>query len=113
MKIHKDPTPEFAHLAQTKWQRYVIYRLESAAGISPWGPATLIAIMTFAMFMAPISTRSIGNWPISLWYPYGIIAIFGLLRIVEIHFSRAVLLMLRGQYTNRYKEDQQAAPSNR
>lgn len=106
MKIHRDPTTEFAHLVTTRWQKYVLYHLESAAGTSPWGPASIIGILAVPMFIG-ITTRSYGSW----WPPLLLISV-ALLRIADIYFSRAVLTMMRGPSPIRNEEDQQDASSN-
>ena len=102
MKIHPDPTPEFADLDMTRYQRYVLFRLEISAAASPMGRVSLWCTLAILMSLSPIiSGRIEFGWPVMAMTFLGVYSIF------EIYFSRAVLSMLRGRYLKEENTDQQ------
>lgn len=88
MKIRIDISDEFTDLAATWYERYVLYRLESASSTKPWKP-----------FVAWISIMVIGSLNrltfAEMWYYYLAMTIIFSATIGEIYFSRVVLAMLR------------------
>ena len=107
MKIHPDPSDEFANLAKTRYQRYVLYRLESSAAASPL-TYLAIGVLLVALMSIPVAKSGMtdSGWPASA------MTFIAFLSIGEVYFSRAVLGMLRGRYLKEEKTDQQDAPSN-
>ena len=102
MKLHQDPTPELADLAKTRYQRYVLYRLESSAAASPWR-----YIGAWILLVVPMHIRSASSGILEHgWYTAVMTFIAGF-SIAEIYFSRAVLSMLRGRDSKEEKIDQQ------
>jgi hypothetical protein len=107
MKLHPDPTPEFADLAKTRYQRYVLFRLESSAAASLMGHVLLWCSLVILLSLGPIiSGRIEFGWPAIA------MMLFGAYSILEIYFSRAVLSMLRGRYSKEEKTDQQVVSSD-
>lgn len=107
MKLHPDPTPEFADLAMTRYQRYVLFRLETSAAASPMGRVSLWCTLAILMSISPIiSGRIEFGWPAIA------MMLFGAYSILEIYFSRALLSMLRGRYSKEEKTDQQVVSSD-
>ena len=107
MKIHTDPSDEFANLAKTRYQRYVLYRLESSAAASPL-KYLAIGILLVTLMSIPVTKSGMSDFG----WPSAGMTFIALLSIGEIYFSRAVLSMLRGRYLQEEKTDQQDAPSN-
>jgi hypothetical protein len=107
MKIHPDPSDEFANLAKTRYQRYVLYRLESSAAASPL-KYLAIGILLVALISTPVTKAGMTDFG---WPSVGMTFI-ALLSIGEIYFSRAVLGILRGRCLQEEKTDQQDAPSD-
>ena len=105
MKLHRDPTAEFADLAKTRYQRYVLYRLESSAASSP-----LRYLGVFSLLTVLLSRGSANSGILGFGWPATMMAFLALLSIGEIYFSRAMLSMLRGRYSVEQKTDQQAVP---
>lgn len=109
MKLHGDPTAEFADLATTKYQRYVLYRLESSAQASPWRYIVAWGFLVMpAYLLRPDRFGLYDDW----WYT-GIFTFLSLLAIGEIYFSRAVLSMWRRVSCSKEKIDQQVVGCNR
>ena len=109
MKLHGDPSGEFADLATTKYQRYVLYRMESSAQASPWRYFVIWVVLVMpAYFLRPDRFGIYDDW----WYS-GIFTFLSLLAISEIFFSRAVLCMWRRMNRSKEKSDQQAVVGNR
>jgi hypothetical protein len=104
MKLHREPTAEFADLAKTRYQRYVLYRLESSAGASPWRYFGIWGLLVVPMYLRSARSGIFDNW----WYT-AIMTFMAFLSIGEIYFSRAVLSMLRGRNSREEKTDQQAS----
>ena len=87
MKIHKDPSAEFRELPQTRYQRYALYRLETASLTNPWKPiAAWMIIMILGFISAPGS---------EIWWYYLLMTFIFAATIGEIYFCRAVLVMMR------------------
>ena len=108
MKIHPDPSDEFAHLARTRYQRYVLYRLESSAAASPL-KYVAIGVLLVAIMSIPVAKSGMTDFG----WPATAMTLIAFLSIGEVYFSRAVVGLLRGRYPKEDKTDQQDAPSNR
>jgi hypothetical protein len=108
MKLHPDPTPEFAELAKTWYQRYVLYRLESSAVASPWR-----YIGVWILLVIPVHLRSTASEIVENGWYTAAMTFLSVLAIGEIYFSRAVLNMLRDRHSIENKTDQQAVVGNR
>ena len=106
MKLHRDPTAEFADLATTRYQRYVLYRLESAAGSSPWRYCGIWALLVVPGLLRSARFGVLDN----AWY-IAIMTFIALLSIGEVYFSRAVLSMMRGSKFREEKINLQAPPN--
>lgn len=102
MKLHRDPTAEFADLAKTRYQRYVLYRLESSAAASPWRYFGIWIVLVVPMHLRSASPGILENG-----WSTAVMTFIALLSIGEIYFSRAVLSMWRGRNSNEEKIDQQ------
>jgi len=101
MKIHPEPSGEFANLAKTRYQRYVLYRLESSAASSP------LKYLAFGVSMvALMSIPGANSGTLDLGWSSAAMTFIALLAIGEVYFSRAVLSMLRGRYPKEKKTDQ-------
>ena len=107
MKIHPDPSDEFANLAKTRYQRYVLYRLESSAAASPL-KYLAIGVLLIALMSIPVAKSGMADFG----WPAAAITFVAFLSIGDVYFSRAVLGMLRGRYLVEEKTDQQDTPSN-
>lgn len=107
MKLHPDPTPEFAALAKTRYQRYILFRLESSAAASPLKYFSLWCTLAILLSIGPmISGRIEFGWPaIAMTF-------LMVISIIDIYFSRAVLSMLRDRYSREEKANQQGVVGN-
>ena len=101
MKLIIEPSAEFAGLATTRYQRYVLYRLEQSARTSPFRDLGFGALIVIAIFS--ISANSEGSYH---WWFISIVAFFTVSSICESYFSKAVLIMLRGRIAKMEKTDQ-------
>jgi len=92
MKFVPDPSPEFAGLAKSRYQRYVLWQLESAARSAPW--KWLVPWVIAVYYPLFHNTGGPGMGP-QEWFVVFVTTLMGL-AMARIYFSRAVLEMLRG-----------------
>lgn len=106
MKISINTSEEFSSLATTRYQRYVLHRLEYASTTNPLKPFVAWILIMIIGSIGALTFRDL--W----WYYLAMTIIFGSV-ICEIYFSRAVLAMMRNLRNKESTNAQQAAPSNR
>ena len=88
MKIRIDISDEFADLATTWYQRYVLYRLESTSSTKPWKPFVgwIVIMVLGSLFRLPFD---------EMWWYYLVMTMIFTATISEIYIFRVVLAMMR------------------
>lgn len=105
MKIRVDISDEFADLATTWYQRYVIYRLESDSSTKPWKP--------FVWWISIMVLGSLYRLPFAgMWWYYLVMTMIFTATIGEIYFFRVVLAMMRECSHKESRSAQQAVSSD-